>query len=201
MKNIKNLLIVAAIVAIGFTAYGQRGLDAFAVSRSIVLATPTTLTVSATATVTNGPIDTHGFDGIACVDLFGITNAAGACTARLETSPDTTNWTAMTLYATATSYSLSFTNLMYGTNVTATQTSLVPGTITTPTAATAGWATPFVAPALFTNTAATLSVQNGFQKVGYNVADAARYLHIIWTPTGAGTNVTVGALFTGYGRR
>ena len=198
MKFTKILPAAIAGLCLAASAYAQ--IDTFGTTRSFVLTSPTAMTQAAPL-LTNGPIDTHGFDGIANVDLATLTNGTGApvLTAQLYTSPDQTNLTALANYALAVSSSITITNLMYGsTNLTCTQTALYPGTTTTPTAATAGWATPYLAPALFTNTGAATVSTKGFYRIGYNVGDAARYLYIVWN-VGSGTvsNATVSALFTG----
>jgi hypothetical protein len=202
MKTVKLSLMFLAVASLSLTAFAQRGIDMFGAPRSIVLASPALLS-NATPIATNGPIDTHGFDGIAVVDIQTLTNGTGAntLTAQLFTSPDQTNLTALANYANAVSASKSITNSMYGgtTNLIATQTELSPGTVTTPTAATAGWATPYLVPAQFTNTGAITVTTKGYYRVAYNVADAARYLYIVWTDAGGTvTNATYSALFTGY---
>ena len=197
MKFTQKILVAIAALALTVPAFGQ--LDTFGPTRTIVLAPAQNLTVSATATVTNGPIDTHGFDGVATIDLLMLTNTVGTLSATLEQSVDATNWTAFPNYALGVATSVNYTNSLGGTNLVATDNYLLPGTLTTPTASTAGWATPYIVPALFTNTGAisTLSA-NGYVHVGYVIGDAQRYLHIIWTPKGTTTtNVEVGALLTG----
>jgi hypothetical protein len=198
MKFIQKILAAIAGLALATSAFAQ--LDTFGPTRSIIILSPTNLSGSAaTGSVTNGVIDTHGFDGIATIDLLMVTNSAGTLTAQIEGATDCTNWTAFSSYALATSTTIIVTNGYYGsTNLTATNVYLLPGVITTPTASTAGWATPFLNPALFTNTAAVTMVSGGYYKIGYNVADAPRYLHIVWTAKGTSvTNVWIGALFTG----
>ena len=198
MKFTQKILAAIAGLALATSAYAQ--LDTFGPTRSIIVLSPTTLSGSAaTGSVTNGVIDTHGFDGIATIDLLMVTNVYGTLTAQLEGATDATNWTAFTSYALATSTTIIVTNGYYGsTNLTATNVYLLPGVVTTPTASTAGFATLFLNPALFTNTAAIAVGSGGYFKIGYNVADAPRYLHIVWTAKGTvTTNVTIGALFTG----
>ena len=203
MKSIKILVAVAAMTAlVGLNSFGQgRGVDTFGVTRSIVLAMPTNIT-SSIPLLTNGPIDTHGFYGVACVDFMTWTNGTGAnaLTAQLYTSPDGTNLTALANYALATSSTVTVTNLMYGnTNLIATNNMIAPGVYTTPAAASVGWATPYLAPAQFTNTGAVTVASKGYTRIGYNVADAARYLYVVWNDGGGAiTNATASALFTGY---
>jgi len=200
MKNLKTLLMVAAIAGlVTAQALAQRGEDLFGPVRTIVLSGPTIIAASATPMQTNGPIDTHGFVGVATLDIATCTNAGGAMTLQFYTSPDQTNMTTLANYALGVSSSLSYTNLMYGSNtLIATQTTIAPGTITTPTSATAGWATTYIVPALFTNTGAITVTAKADYQVAYNVADAARYLYAVWTPTGSLTNNYVSVIFKGY---
>jgi hypothetical protein len=200
MKFNKIALTILAVASFGLLAYadGGHGVDMFGVPRTIILASPSLISPG-TATLTNGPIDTHGFDGIAVIDIVTLTNtpSSAVLTATIEQSVDSTNWTAGPSYAVATALSQNYTNSFYSTNDVVKQTTLYPGVITTPTAGTAGWATPYLAPALFTNTGALTVSQSTYYKIAYVVSDAARYVHVIWTPTGA-TNDVVGATFTGY---
>ncbi len=199
--KIKNLIITGvALVAtsVSLSCFAQaRGDDLFGVPRSIILSNPQLLPTTL-ANVTNGPIDTHGFSGIGIVELNGLTNtSATAITAQLFTSVDQTNLVALSNYAYTTNISFIYTNLMYGgTNLVATNPTLLPGVPTTPVAGTAGWATPYLAQFPYTNTGAVDITKKGYTVVGYNVADAARYLYVIYTETGS--NAVVGAVFKGY---
>jgi hypothetical protein len=170
----------------------------FSVQRSIVLASPRILDSTA-AYVTNGPIDISGYLGEAYIDITTFTNAGGALTATLYNSSNSTNGlTALSNFAlinSTTSYA--YTNLTIGTNVYATNPYLLPGTITTPTAATAGWATPYLAALPFTNTGAITVTTKGTYRVGIRAQDALRYLFVVWTPTGASSNDVVQATFNG----
>ena len=195
MKILKISLMILAVASFTCIANAQRGVDMFGVPRSLVLAAPQALAVP-TLLVTNGPIDTHGYEGIGVVDMFSLTNAAAmTITASFFTSPDQTNLTALANYALAVSASESITNYMYGgTSLICTQTKLAPGTVTAPTASSAGWATPYLLPAAFTNNGAVTLTAKGNYEIGYNVSDAARYLYVVTS----GTNATWGALFKGY---
>lgn len=189
------MLLAVASLSLAVTCYGQgRGYDVFGALRTIQLGTPVTLTAVANG-ATNAPIDTHGFDGVALIQILSLTNATtpGAVTAQLFTSDDTTNWTALANYAVGTATSENITNKMSGNGtVIATQTTIYPGTVTTPTASSAGWATPYLLPAQFTNSGSVSILAKGAYTVGYNVSDAKRYLEIVYS----GSNVTAGATFT-----
>lgn len=195
----KKILTLLALLAVSVPAFAQMGsFDEFAVPTRIQLAQPTLLNASA-ATFTNGPIDTIGFQGNALVSITSFTNAGGALTATLETSPDQTNWTSLANYAVSVAVSRSITNHIYGgTGLSVTQTFFLPGTPTTPTASSYGSATPYLVPSLFTNTGPLTITTKGQYFIGYKVADANRYLHVIWTPTGSSSNDTVSATFSGY---
>jgi len=200
-NRLSNLIITAMLALGAIAASAQSGFDMFGVPRTAVLSTPQVITVSSAAYVTNGPIDTHGFLGTAKVDIFSVTNGSGAgtMTAQLYTSSDTTNLTALSTYALATSTTVTYTNagLGAGTNISASTTYLLPGVLTTPTAATAGWATPYLATPQFTNAGAITITGKGIYSIGYNIADANRYLYIVYAPGGTVTNCAVGAVLTG----
>ena len=195
-KNLTLTILAVASLSLTVPAFGQgRGYDAFGALRTIQLGTPVTLTAVANG-ATNAPIDTHGYDGIALVQILSLTNATtpGAVTAQLFTSDDTTNWTALANYAVGTALSQSYTNNFYSANQpVATQTTIYPGTIVTPTASSAGWSTSYLLPAQFTNTGSVSILAKGAYTIGYNVGDAKRYLEIVYS----GSNVTAGATFTG----
>ena len=192
MKFNKWIFTILAVASLCCTV-ARAQFDLFGAPRSLVLAAPGT---SVAALATNGPIDIHGYVGIAVVDITSSTNPpGGSCTAQLFTSNDQTNYTAVT-YASAVSSSVIVTNLMYGsTNMLATNTMFAPGTVTTPTAGTAGWATTYLAPAAMTNTAAVTITSKAYYELGFNADDAGRYLYIVWTPT-TSTNA-VSAMFKG----
>lgn len=193
-------LISGVIVALSALAAGAQSLDTFAVPRSIVLTPPTVLTAAA-ATVTNGPIDVGGYLGTANLDITSCTNAGGALTATLYQSNDETNLTAVANFAVITgTTSYSYTNRIYGgTNVYATNPYLLPGTLTTPTAYTAGFAAPYLNPLTvpFTNSTAITITAKGVYRVGLRAQDLQRYLYIVYTPTGSSSNDVVSATFTG----
>lgn len=197
MKIFSRILMVAALLAAVVTAPAQNS-DTFNATRTVIVAGPTLLT-AAVPIVTNGPIDLHGFYGIAKVDIFSFTNAGSTVTAQFYTSPDTTNLTTLANYASATATSVITTNanLGVGTNITATQTYLLPGTWTTPTAASAGFATSYLLPAPLTNSGAITVTAKNFYQIGFNAGDNARYLYVVWTASGGNTNGVVGATLTG----
>ena len=202
MKNLKQTFALAiTMIALTITAGAQ---DFFNTPKEAVLAAPATLSTIGSVTTTNTAIDIRRFTGRVRVELMVITNAGNAAvTATLQTCNDPTNglaWSAIPNYAIAIPTSLSYTNYAWGSNV-VTQTMQVPGTITTPTATSAGWTTPYVVPALFTNTGAITPYYNNYTVVSFLADDAKNYLHVVWTQSGGvgATNVTVGAILIGNG--
>ncbi len=201
MKFNKFMLVLAA-VGIVACATAVRAQDVYQTTRSVVLATPATLNTIGTATTTNNAIDVRAFTGKLLVNIFAVTNAGNATiTATLETSDDKTNWVAIPNYAKAAATSVSSTNYWSGYSNVVVNTVLEPGSIVTPTAYSAGWSTPYMTPAQYTNSGAINVAANANALVAYPVEDGRQYLHVVWTQGGgaSGTNVTVGASVTGLG--
>lgn len=200
-------LVFLALLALALPASAQRGFDVFGIPRTAILAAPLNLTAASNA-VTNGPVDIRVLDGIARIDLFTHTNtgnSGGTLTATLYGSTDTTNLTLLSSFAFINSTTaVNYTNYYFGqgtNSFTVTNKWLLPGTIVTPTPATAGFQTKYLNPATvpFTNAAAITVTPPAQYEIGFNAGDALRYLYIVWTPGGTFTNFTVGALVTGYG--
>jgi hypothetical protein len=183
MKFISKILTVG-LLAVCTSAFAQ--LNLFQEPRTIALVYPQ---VVSTATFSNTVTDIHGYEGVAKVDICTVTNAGcSASGLTIYTSPDQTNWTALANFAKAVSNSVIYTNVYYsgGTSaITATNVIMYPGTITTPTASSAGWATKYLLPAPFTNTSLTLP--SGLQTIGFVIPDQARYIQFAYTFT-SGTN-------------
>jgi hypothetical protein len=173
--------------------------DAFAAPRSIVL-TPPRILDGGSAVFTNGPIDISGYEGTAVIDITSVTNAGGALTASFYTSSDQTNIVAVTNFAAITGTTLSkYTNALWSA-VYATNLWLLPGTLTTPTAATAGYSTTVLDPTTvpFTNSTTLTITSKGVYRVGVRARDQRRYFYIVYTPTGSSSNDIVSAVWTGY---
>ena len=158
-----------------------------------------------TTSVTNGPYDIRIFDGIGTIFITVSTNGTPtqgptAVTGQLYGSVDQTNYTVVP-YALSSQTTINYTNNWYGTNgLTAANVFLSHGAITFPTASSAGWATPYVIPYLYTNTAA-IPLTNLVTQIGFNIADAPRYLYWV-SGSGASTNymttqVMLGATHSG----
>jgi hypothetical protein len=201
MKFNKILLAVAAVAAcIATSAQAQIGFDTFAVSRTYVLAAPQNIG-PASNLVTNGPIDKVKLSGTGKIDFLTVTNTGttgGTLTATLYTSVDQTNLVALANYALITAPTTdSITNYYYGgPNLTCNNSVLLPGTVTSPTAWSAGFNTPYLAPSLFTNSGAITLTGNKTVQVGIRITDTPRYIYVVYTPGGSVTNFTAAALLT-----
>lgn len=194
-----NKITTFGIFALLLAAPVQAQFDQFSQPRTLQLGAARLLSGSTQGLTTNNFVDTHGMAGIAVVNISVITNVGGGTlTATLETSPDSTNWTALANYAIASATTVLYTNGFYAsTNLVGTNVFIMPGTVVTPTATTAGFATPYLLSAPFTNSAAITLTGTNLVQVAYNVSDAPRYLHIYWTPGGATTNCGVSAVLIG----
>lgn len=200
MKFIQKLkLVVLAVASLSLVSSALAAADTFAGLRTVVVDAPRLISGGGNNTVTNSWTDIRGFEGIAKIDFTSKTNAAGGTlTVAIQTSADQTNITTLANVAYATPANITYTNAMLGTNITATDTINFPGVITTPTAATAGWATPYIVPNPFTNTVSALSLTaDGVTTIGFNIADTSRYIRLVYTTGGTATNSTVSATLTG----
>jgi hypothetical protein len=203
MKFLQKIWLgLVAVLAVN-TAQAQMVFDSFAAMRWMTIIPMTNIVTSTGgANGTTNFIDRIGFEGIASIIVPWQTNSGAATgTVYVQSSPDQTNWTALA-YALATNVTKAIiTNSAYATTnvfLTATNTEILPGPFTTPVAATAGYASPYVGSISFTNTnSITLSsVQPaGTTLIGFNVGDAYRYIRVGFA---AGTtNSTVGAFLVG----
>jgi len=203
MKNksvFQWLLCLIFALLVSFTASAQ--FDAYQSQRTIVpTGLPRILDASA-AVFTNGPIDIGGFVGNAVIDVFSCTNAGGALTLSVYQSQDQTKLSLLSNYAFINSTTRgTYTNLNYGsTNLYATNLWLLPGTLTTPVASTASFATVYVDPTTvpFTNSTAATITTKGYYKLAFRAQDAKRYLYFVWTPTGTSSNDIVGLTVSGF---
>ena len=204
----KVLLLIVAIVCLSLSSFAQRGYDVYGPVRSLSLAAPATYSGgSAVNSGTNAWIDIHGLDGVAKIDVFCFTNVGNSSfTVGIQASSDTTNVVWLGGASIATNVTFIYTNMTYGgTNanglfLTATNLYNIPGVVTYPNAFTAGWATPYINPAPFTNTlnSVTLTAQAGWTTIGFDAGDALRYIRLIVIPGGAATNGVVGAQVTSH---
>ncbi len=209
MKNLKLSLLILAVASFSLAANAQRTVDLFGGPRAIVLAAPQNFTnvgtATLTSTVTNAIIDIHGFDGVGVIDIMSVSNStsatagvAASLTVTLQTSDDATNWSNFTTLALANSTTLKYTNGFYGgTNLSASDVYLLPGTNTTPTAATAGWATSYLIPANFTAGGALTVSAGGTWSYGIVLQDSKRYLQTVWSVAGSNVVYSGGAVLHG----
>lgn len=189
MKFIKHLLIGAVALACAVSAQAQ--FDNFAGQRTIDMIYPQSMTASGS----NFCVDLHGFEGVAKIDITALTNGVGgAYTIQFFTTPDRTNYTALANFALATSNSVIYTNVdvIYNGGVfpgpmLATNIYQIPGTKTTPSAALAGFVTPYIIPAPFTNTGA-ITLGTVHTMIGFVIPDQQRYLTAAISITGVATN-------------
>ena len=211
MKFIKSAvgLVAVGLFSFALTAAAQMGWDTFAGSRSTLIAPPQKLAL-VTLSTTNGPVDIVGYSGRGYISFFTYTNLAaggGTVAVAIETSPDTTNWTALANYALINSATgINITNTYWGIgtngvpNVTCSNNVYLPFTSTSPNAASAGFNTPYPAYVAWTNAATSISANSpGWYFVGLNLTDCPRYIHLIWNATGGATNgnTVVGAFLNG----
>jgi hypothetical protein len=199
MKFTKLKLMILAVASLSLAAFSaSAAADTFASVRTVVVDAPRLIIGAASSAVTNNWTDIHGFEGIAKIDFSTKTNAGGATLSVLiQTSADQTNFTTLNNVAYATAASIIYTNNMYPAQLTATDVINFPGVITTPTASSSGWATPYIAAAPFTNTATALSLLDGVTTIGFNASDANRYVRLIYSTGGTVTNISVSATMTG----
>jgi hypothetical protein len=200
MKLFKLVTVALAVASLSINAFAR--IDSFGGTRTVVLAAPQNIGVNGGIGVTNSAVDVRLFDGVGKIDIFCVTNSGttgGTLSCTVQSSQDQTNWTVCANVAVVTGgTSISYTNLQYGgTNLTATDTYVLPFTVNTPVAATAGWAIPNAAPISFnSNAVVTVSSAGNFQ-IGLSTQDYGRYMRVIWTPGGSVTNFSCGAILTG----
>lgn len=203
MRNLKFSLVAVLIALSAIASQAQGFFDFYAGARVVVIGGPTV--VNGSIKVTNNPVDIRPLTGVGLFAFFNQTNntaTTGTLTATLETSADTTNWTALANYAFTTNQTaVNYTNIYYGgTNLVATNTYLFPGVVTTPTASTAGFATQYLLPNQYTNSGALSLNMNQWAILGVKLDDLQRYVHVIWNPGATVTN-QVGCFLIGKGNQ
>lgn len=191
MKTLKNLILASAVcVAAILPASAQ--FNPYGEGRLIVMGYPITLrTDGLSKGITNNPINIRDTDGVGFITLACQTNSGvGTLTCTIQQSPDLTNWTTLANCAISTSNAITSTNFGYGyTNApAATNQVLLPGTVVSPNASTAGFATGYVLPAQFNSNAVVTMSTNLAATVGFIVNDAQQFIRTTWSATGAHTN-------------
>ncbi len=197
----KFALVIAAAMTLACVTVKAQSLDTFANLRILPMSTNIQIAANAGLT-TNGPFDMGGYVGRGTLIAWGEIPSvapAGTLAFKLESSPDTTNWFAISNFATITATTpVVYTNLgvvynqtvFTSTNFVNTNYFLLPYTATYPSAPYGGYNTPYPAPNQFTNAAGNTTVAaNGTPAAwSVNAQDQQRYWHIIWTGTGGATN-------------
>ena len=193
MKPFQTILVgAAATAALGITSLAIAqglGSDEFgAVTTRLLAAWETTTN---TLIVTNSSTDLNNMTGIGKITLnFASDNSAGVGAFVVQSSADTTNWATLGNVALGVSTAITKTNsLAAGGSITNIYTNFLSGTgVTTPTASTAGFATPYIPALLFTNTASVSITNAGVATLGFIINDANRYLRLKVTCSGTFTN-------------
>jgi len=197
MKNrFATLVVSMALALITFTASAQFNLLSephYNIAAPCIVLTQSGATDLST---TNRPIDMHGYGGVGSL-VFFTTNTAGTSPkiyAFLEGSSDLSTWTSMTNVSVAFSNSIIYTNIgssvLYATNVL-----MIPGTLTTATTASAGFAGTYLTPEPFTNRATICTnTTGGTFTIGLVVPDQPRYWRLVTTVTGSNSVFTIGGM-------
>jgi len=212
MKTRKTFTAVAmaaaffAIIALSLAPERARAQSAFDLPgsiRTVLVDAPRLISGNAANAVTSTvPVDIHLFTGKVKIDFILKTNTGNSdvLAANVQTSPDLVSWTSLQNYALLSrATAVIYTNLYYGTNgLTATNYYNLPGAIVTPTAATAGWATPYLDNSTpYTNTGAITMAGEGVYTIGFQADDQQRFLRVWYLPSGNATNNNVAAVMTG----
>lgn len=183
----KKFTLILAAMAFCFAASAQIGsFDSYGGPQvTVVLGNSTALTSA--VSVTNSAVDITPFSGIAKIDVGGVVGSSATLALKVETSPDTTNWTQVATLAIATANSVLITNHYYGgTNLYATDTINMPGAITSASSS-AGYVGSYVQPGGFTNSSVTIS-SSGVKTLGVNIGSQSQYIRTIWTAGGTASN-------------
>lgn len=197
MKFLKNIL-VAAMLAVGCTLPAMADqFDLYGGTDTRVVAA---LHVTAQGSNNTATTPMFGLNGIATLQIwFGPDNASGTGAFTVQTSPDNTNWSTMTSCCVSTVYTNTYTNNIYAAAVTTAYTNLLHGSsVLTPTAATAGFATPYIVPLLLTNTGVFQLTNAANAEVAFEVVDQPKYIRLAVTTGGTGTNSAFGAVLRGH---
>jgi hypothetical protein len=205
-KNMKlKNFILGLAVGIGLAvSAGAQVVDVFNGTRALQVVLPSEFG-SGLSPLTNQFVDLVGYAGRGELIVTIATNCPVATTGggnfnvEVQTSPDTNVWTDISNYAFINgTTAITYTNLYFGSNYWTVDNFLLPGTVTTPSAGTAGFATPYLAPLAFTNTASTnIMANSGTYIYGINLTDSPRYLQVIFRNSTAAKTNTVGVQLIG----
>lgn len=205
MKNRIHSLITLAIFALSLlclslSASAQIG--SWGTMRFTVLDPgTTTITTTAGVTVTNNPVDIHGYEGPVTIYMACTTNSSTSTgTSNLisywvEQSSDLVSWSQLSSCA----VSVSTSSIIPNGSLSATNVYLLPGTLTVPTAASAGFASTYLVPSAFTSTSSvfTNSTSGGAALIGFVAGDAKRYIRTASRVPSGTNNASFAAILIG----
>lgn len=182
-------LILAAVAALTLVQTVHAQFNLFGEPRKVIVLQPKAISASYTGT-TN---DLRQFDGTATLDIVVVTNAGDAAIVVdcQGSATGTSGWASLANVAVATQATIITTNAA-GFN--STNIYNLPGTIVTPTASTAGFATPYLLSAPYTGTG-LVTGSTAVTTLGFNISDAPRYLRCV--ATGATNGSLVSVILTG----
>lgn len=193
--SVAAVLLASLLTASVAFSQGQ-SFDEFAAPLTTYVIRPQFISASAS----NGfVVDLRGFRGVGKLDIMSPTNSTQTsgtgATFNLTTSNDLTNWVQITNYALLSSNSIVYTNNAYGLTAQPLATNYygLPGTLTTPTPATAGFATQYLNPAVFTNSG-VITDTGAPISVGFVVPDQRQYLMVQVTLPASSTNAVSATL-------
>ena len=186
MKFNKWILGLAAIGVMAFAPCARAQSDNVAKNTPLILANVGPLAAAAPIVITNAPVWLAGYYGKGEIYFMSSTNGGGTVTATVETSPDTTNWTAIPTYSLAANYTQTWTNTYYGnTNLLATNTWVLNYSPTASSPASAGFVSTYAGVTgtlQSTNTGAVTITKAGIYKIGV-ILPTDVYAHVIWNCT------------------
>jgi len=196
-----------ALAASIFTASAQGNFDYFAAPKTIVISPPQILTQSAATTLqTTNVANISRFLGVAVMDIYSISNSAGAAVLPTNTFTlyssitGTNNWIQMTNVAFATSTTIITTNYVGTTNsavIYTTNTFMVPGTISNAVVALNGFSGQWTQPAPFTSSATGNSGPTANWTIGFDSDNAGNYIQLVWSTSGSNAVYNTAAIMRG----
>ncbi len=207
MKFTKQILAGIAALALVVPAFGQGNFDYFAAPKTLVLSAPQLLSESgATTLLTTNTASISRFLGIVALDVYSLSNSAGAAilptnTFTIQTSPTGTNaWTTITNAAFATSTTVITTNYWGITNSSVafyTNTFMIPGTISNAVVGLNGFSGQWTQPAQYTSSGTANSGPSQNWTIGFDADNQGNFIQIIWSTSGSNAIYGVSAVLRG----
>lgn len=206
MKLIQKILAMVIISGAVASAAAQGNFDYFAAPKTIVLQSPVVLAQSGTTVLnaSNNAINIGRFLGDVVVDINITSNSVagtGTNVFTIQSSPNGSNsWTTVSITAFATPTTIVTTNYYGTTNsqfILTTNNFMVPGTITYPTVASAGFSGQYVIPAPFTSNASATTIGSATYTIGFDADNQGNFIQILWTQSGSNSDFTVSAVLRG----